>query len=702
MRIQSAVFPLHYVSVRILRTGLLALSLVLAAACSDDDASPPAAGTIEENPPRVLGRVLSTPDQIASASDEGIAVRLLALLSPSAQAAIPGLAPAPGVQVELLRVDDAGAPSGAPLATVTSDADGVFAIERLPAAGMLMLRASLRTEVLRAFVTDENTDLTPASELAVRRVGSGMGEGNRLSDFSRAELAALAGYLDGLRVAAGVDLGATITRLDTQAGSPFASLLQSFRDGGDAATVGEGDYGTLEFTSTLRDPALSPGEDLAAGIDAASGVGMITLDADARAVRAFVPRAVYVQGFSGGAPSEDAAQDVIAAGDLRGQTHVTAADGRALVLDPGRPAVAAVPGAAVPDGSLMVHPLVLALDRPAGLVAAGAGLRFVAPEPEPAFTGETLTRIDPLGGEATQYHLLRMFHAYVPGGEATIVVGAASGSASFDSSPQSRAFTGDAAPSDYGGFAFGAGRSPLAIDPQLGLVSAADPGTALPANGLFRLVPGTGLLELRADDDGGSHVGTGLLSADAQVLVMEMAGAAEDGLLERALMVAVRRSEGDAPPPVAGFYHVVGYANRVQANEAGVFLGSVVRHGALRLNAEDGLVDEVDLFSREFRLEAGDASSDEPIEALAMAETASVPGTYVVDESGAVRLELTIERADGALDRLVAAGAADRSGNFIALAVRSEGDAGEGRGLLFLVRRGDDGEASAGASAPAD
>lgn len=46
-------------------------------------------------------------------------------------------------------------------------------------------------------------------------------------------------------------------------------------------------------------------------------------------------------------------------------------------------------------------------------------------------------------------------------------------------------------------------------------------------------------------------------------------------------------------------------------------------------------------------------------------------------------------------------GSSDRNGNFVALAVRSEGDAGDGRGLLFLVRRGG-GEVSAGAGAPAD
>lgn len=700
MRIQFAVSPHHCESVRILRTCLLTLLLTLVAACGDNDASPPPAGTVEENPPRVLGRVLSTSDQLAAASGEGVTARLLALLFPAVRAAIPGLAPVPGAQVELLRVDDAGVPVGAPLATVTSDADGAFAIEGLPAEGMLMLRVSLRTEVLRAFVTQESIDLTPVSELAVRRVESGLSEGARLSDFSRAELAALFGYLDGLRVDAGADLDATITRLDTEAGDPFTSLLQSFRDGDDAARIGEGDYGVIEFTSTLRDPVLAPGEGLMSGIDAASGVGMITLDAGARAVQAFVPRAVFVQDFNGGGPSAAADQDVIAADDLRGQMHVAANDGRVLVLDPGRPAIAAVPGAAVPDGSLMVHPLVIMLDRSAGLVTAGGGLRFVARGPEPIFAGETLTRLDPLGGEATQYHLLRMFHAYAPAGEATVTIGAAGGIANFDSAPRSRTFTGDSAPDDYGGFVLSAGRSPLAIDPQAGLVSATDPGTALPASGLFRLVPGTGLLELRMDDGDGSHVGTGLLSADGQVLVMEMAGAADDGLLERALMVAVRRTEGDAPPPVAGFYHVIGYANRVHIDEEGVSLGSAVRHGALRLNAEDGLIDQVALFGREFRLEVG-ASSGAPIEALTMAETTSIPGIYSVDEDGAVRLELTIERADGGLEQLVAVGASDGSGNFIALVVRSEGDAGDGRGLLFLVRQGGS-EVSAGASAPAD
>lgn len=67
MRIRSSVFTPHCEWVRILRICLLTLSLTIVAACSDDDESPLTAGVSEVNPPRVLGRVLSTADQLADA-----------------------------------------------------------------------------------------------------------------------------------------------------------------------------------------------------------------------------------------------------------------------------------------------------------------------------------------------------------------------------------------------------------------------------------------------------------------------------------------------------------------------------------------------------------------------------------------------------------------------------------------------------------
>jgi len=672
---------------------VLAACVILTAGCgSDGDGPSSAADGGDFNPPRVAGRVLSTSDQLAARSGGGMFVAILRFLSAHAQAASPGLIPAPGVQVELLRVDESGAPSGAPIDTVTSDADGAFVIDGLPAQGMLMLRASLRTETVRAFVTAENLELTPASELAVRRVESSIQEGERLSGFSRTELAALSGYLEGLRVEAAGTLEETITQLETQAGRQFDVMLDSLRDGDESVAIGDGDHGVIEFTSTLRDPALAPEAGFRSGVDVASGVGMITLDARARAARAFVPRAVFVQDLfadnSARMVTDDAAEDLIPGDDLGDQMHAASANGQVFVLDPERPAIAVTPGAITVDGTLMVHPLAIAVDGPGGLVAAGAGLRFMSRWPEPVFAAEAVTRLDPLGAEATPYHLVRMFHSY-SATEAGVTIGAGGGNVAFDSAPQSRAFTGDPAREDYGGFISGAGGGALTLDSGGGILPDSGFATVVPASGLFRMVPGTGLMELRADDDDGTRIGAGVVSADGHVAVMEMAAANEDRV-ERILAVAIRQS-GDGAPPVAGMYHAIEYTSRVRvdegADEGAFFLGASVRHGMLRLSAEDGLVDDVDLFVRAFSLGTG-AGAGGSIEAGAMAETAAVPGTYRVDENGAVRLELTVGGVDGGLERIVAAGAADASGDFIALAVHSEGSAaGDGRGLLLLVRQ---------------
>jgi hypothetical protein len=355
-----------------------------------------------------------------------------------------------------------------------------------------------------------------------------------------------------------------------------------------------------------------------------------------------------------------------------------------LLLDSSRPAVAVTPGAITADGTLMVHPLVVTFDSASGLVAAGAGLRFVSRWPQPVFAAETLTRLDPLGAEATQYHLVRMFHSYAPGIEAGVAVGAGGGDMTFDSAPQSRAFIGEQEPGDYGGFLSGPGRGALTLDAEAGDPSDSGFVTIVPASGLFRVVAGTGLMELRANDDAGSRIGAGIVSADGRMAVMEMSAVVEERL-ERILAVAIRHSE-NGPPPVSGGYHVVEYTNRiVEDPETGSHsLAVSTRHGRLHMSAEDGLIDEADLLSRTFTL---GAVEPRVIRAELTEETAVMPGTYLVDENGAIRLELTLERADGDREQIVGVGAADASGDFIALAVQTEAAGAQGRGLLLLVRQ---------------
>lgn len=684
MRIQPAV-P-HFPSLStLLRLCVLLACLLLAAGCSDDDPVSAAVDDGDSNPPRITGRVLSTPDQLVAGPGGGVFAAILRLLTGYVQAATPGLVPAPGIQVELLRVGGGSNASGTPVETVTTDADGGFVIDRVPSQGLLMLRANLRTEVLRGFVTGENAALTPASELAVRRVEESVREGDILSAYSRTDLAALSGYLEGLRVEAADSFNETIAQLDARAGRQFDGILDNL-GGSDGFVIGEGNRGVVEFTTTLRDPLLADVEGFSRGVDVASGVGMLTLDAEARAEHAFVPRAVFVGDIVSGdsARAVSSTEDLIPGDDLRGLAYAAGRNGQVLLVDPARPQIAVVPGAITDGGAIMVNPLLIAVDGAEGLVAAGAGLQFATRWPAPVFAAETLTSLDPLGGEATLYHLVRMFHSYplVPG--MNVAIGAGSGTISFDSSPQSRAFIGDSGPDDYGGFQSSLGRGAMKFGPVAEDSSDSGFQTIIPSSGLFRVLAGTGMIELRANDDSGSRIGGGVMSADGQVAVMEMS-ASDENRLERALTIAIRHS-GDVPPPVSGHYHLVGYANRVieDSGDDSSAVAVAIRQGMLHLNAEDGLVDEADLLLRMFRLKAAATGS---IGAGDMEETLVLPGSWTIDGSGAMRLELELEQADGSRERIEAVGAAAASGDFIALAVRGGTADGEGRGLLILVRQ---------------
>lgn len=645
----------------------MCLIVVLLAGCGDD--GDPAAETADGpgNPPRVEGAVLAPAERRAA-----------------------GLVPLEDVQVSLFRVGGSGEAIEPALQTASTDADGAYAFESLPEQGLLMLQAAADTAVLRAYVSGGRVDVTPASELVVRRVTAVIDDTAPLSNFSRAELAAASGYLLSLPMADADGFEATLEALDAAAGPLFTEILTAYAGAGVVSALRSGSYGAVEFGVTLRDPGALESEDLAGGVDVGSGIGMMSFGDvdDAATSPAFLARELLLLEPDGAVRSSTRDEVLAPTDDLSGLLHVPAANGQLLVVDAAGGA-AAIPGVLPASGALMIYPLGAA-DNSGAFAAAGEGLRFAARWFDPSAV-EPNTRLDPLGGEPTLYHLMHMFLSFAGDGEPAMTVGAGSGAVVFDSSPQSRAFAGDAGERNFGDFAMSAGRAPLTLTLGDYAVSQIDPGGASPAAGLYRVVAGTGLLELRGDSDG-APLGAGVLTADGEIVAMQTAAVAEAGAMERGFAIAVRRAN-DVVPPIGGVYNLFEYAVHIAGDGEDppetAFVVNVLRHGVVRLDADDGVVGEAMLLRRESRLDMASARAGggAAIERVMAAEALAFPGTFSVDGSGAVSVELALQReGDEAIETLLGAGAADSSGDFIALAVRGAGR-DQGRGLLFLVRQ---------------
>ena len=674
------------------------IAAALLVACSDDDAPAAADGGPPGNPPRVAGTVLVTPEQVAAASQNGLLARLASFLSGPAQAQLPGLVPLSNAQVQLFRADESAGLIEPSLRSTSTNESGEYAFDDLPGEGLLIVRAAAGSADLRAFVSGARVDITPASELTVRRVGAALDEDTPLSHFSRPELAALNGYLQGLLSldAAGMDLEQVIAALDTRAGPLFSGLVAAYAEPDMETSLRAGSYGAVEFSAALRDPAPLADEGFAGGIDAASGTGVMIFGAEADAPDpAFVPRGLYLQEFDA-APRDASAerQDLWPGDDLSGLLHVLGMNGQLVVSDAARTDGASEVGlgAATAGGALMVYPLILGRDRDGAVAASGAGLRFAARWSEPV-SSETITLLDPLGGGATLYHVMGLYRKFRGGADSpSVTAGSATGTLSFDSAAQSRTFPGDAEAREYGSFSTLVGRNAVTLALDDYVADGGEPGTAL-RNGLYYVVPGTGLMELRHADEDGTRFGSGALSPDGEIVAMQTELVEPDGTLERAFAVAIRQSSGETPP-LTGVYNVVQYTAYLRSDgeepPQTAFLAHGLRQGTLRLSGEDGLIDEGLLFSRGAGLDAAAARAGETasLAASTAVESLSTTGSFTAGDNGAVSLEILIEREGGSVETVVGTGAASAAGDFVALAIRSEGaESGPGRGMMFLLRQ---------------
>jgi hypothetical protein len=202
-----------------------------------------------------------------------------------------GLAPVPSTNILVFRVDDAGAPSGDPLVTATTDGSGNFSLtlpDGVGLSGDLIAQASAGTTPqpvctgsscsgnnLNCPVVSTNLDLTPVAELATRAIFQDIAaRAGALSDFTAAELAAFIGQLQTLaqNSSVGATVEATIDLLEAAFQPLIASTLGALAEAGEETPPDVvGTYNFVEFVGSL---------DGTGSISRGVGSGTLTLNAD--------------------------------------------------------------------------------------------------------------------------------------------------------------------------------------------------------------------------------------------------------------------------------------------------------------------------------------------------------------------------------------------------------------------------------------
>ncbi len=169
-------------------------------------------------------------------------------------AAITGLEPVTGADVELIRIDDDGQQLGDVLATARTSSTGEYTLT-LPAgvdlSGNLIVRISgTGAAEMRAQVVEREVDINPVSEFVLQ---SFIDSGADLDTLTTASVIKLTGQVEEFDLAAGADLSEMLAQLEEETGSFVDARIDVITTAsGDAATVA-GEYRNTAIQFGLHD-----------------------------------------------------------------------------------------------------------------------------------------------------------------------------------------------------------------------------------------------------------------------------------------------------------------------------------------------------------------------------------------------------------------------------------------------------------------
>lgn len=170
-------------------------------------------------------------------------------LIPPAAAAITGLDPVEGADVELIRVDNNGDQTGEVLATATTSITGDYTLN-IPAgvslAGNLVVRIQGANAEMRSQVVEQDVDINPLSEYVLQRF---IENGTELDTLNTDSVLTLRGKAEEFDIAATADLSSMLDRLDQEIGEFVDGQVNRITSGTADVTEIAGDWrsNAIEF-----------------------------------------------------------------------------------------------------------------------------------------------------------------------------------------------------------------------------------------------------------------------------------------------------------------------------------------------------------------------------------------------------------------------------------------------------------------------
>lgn len=177
------------------------------------------------------------------------------LISPAA-AAITGLQPVQGANVELIRVDDDGNQIGNVLATTSTSISGDYTLtlpEGVNLAGNLVVRITgQNNQQLRAQVVEKDVDISPVSEFVLRKF---IETGANLDQLVVTDVVKLSGKVEeyDLTKVSGQNLDAMFTSLENEVGTFIENDVVAISAQGAATASIAGSYINTAFAFALHD-----------------------------------------------------------------------------------------------------------------------------------------------------------------------------------------------------------------------------------------------------------------------------------------------------------------------------------------------------------------------------------------------------------------------------------------------------------------
>jgi len=637
-----------------------------------------------------------------------VSVSMLRTL-PIFAADIGGLTPAgAGVTVQLVQLSSVGSVVSV-LATTTTDASGAYTFSGPtipdPDATLEVRVVNGPATNMRALVSGNQVDITPASEAVFRKVIES-GLGINLPNLTPQEVASLDYLLLGMGIdVSGQTFDNAVTTIDTAAGSILTNLVTTYAATGNVSNLQDYFYNTISTRVNLLDPYSLSGIS-AGGIALSTNYGGGTIDINNTMVKgsqeAIISPMLHDLSTvtqSGGDPNLDIT-------DLEGVTYSLNTNSQVIAWDADGNGTLGIVNS---DASLMVFPETsntpisggpyITLSR--GIRIATAGNHTFAPTtsaPQIAFSNAFL---DAGGTGGTAYHLIQLSQTLssAASGSNAATIGTATGDLVFDSSNTLNITENNGQQLTYAGFAANTlNTDTLSLDIDSSAVTSGTGTSAIggTSGGYYYVNTFSGNLTLR-DNDGGTYayLGLGTLTQTGEIFTLVQTPndngqqATLDATGTHSLAVAVRQTPAASSPVTLtpGTYNVVLYDYYLNGGSS-ASVESEYKYGTLTLGSDGTTVSGGSLISNRASLNIATAklaTSDALTSLPSTTPETTVSGSITPPAAdGTTTLSLTIGS-----NTLTGTGAVTADGKLIITTVQIADTTPTdiGRGLLFLMRQ---------------